>query len=325
MVRESKLMRVVVVPICLVILFGVACGPSGTASPSSSEPPLPKGFTRSTDHRFGFEIGLAPGWKVSESDSQGSVAYSGPGDVAMVVHFEEATSTQLSTAAASVLAELTAGEGLIGARVSGSRLAGRPAERVTGQLTVRGQPEEIVAYVMIEGHRAWEVAMAGPPQPVTAATATFDEMATTFRLVGARPSPPPRATVGLPAPGFPALDRTAGPAVISFFATWCADCRGDMPLIAKAAAQSRGRFTLLGVDCCDDEPTSVPAFLKQLGVWDAFRNVTYDRDGRIARTYGLLGPPTTVFVDKDHVLRQIVLGPVTATSLEQGLRDAGAL
>jgi len=148
-------------------------------------------------------------------------------------------------------------------------------------------------------------------------------MVTTFRLVGAQPSPPPRATVGLPAPGFPALDRSTGPVVINFFATWCADCRGDMPLIAEAAAQSRGRFTLLGVDCCDDQPASVPAFLQQLAVRDAFRNVTYDRDGRLAQAYGLLGPPTTAFLDRDHVLRQMVVGPVTATSLRQGLRDAG--
>ena len=314
----------VVVPACLTALVGAACGLSGLASPSSSEPPLPPGFTRSTDHRFGFEIGLAPGWKVSQYDSQGSVAYSGPGDVAMVVHFEAAVSTKLGTAAAAVLSELTAGEGLPGARVSASRLAGRPAERVTGQAHAGSQPEAIVAYVMIEDRRAWEVAMAGPPQAVMAATAAFDEMVTTFRLVGARPTPPPRAMVGLPAPGFPALDRTPGPVVINFFATWCADCRGDMPQIATVAAESRGRFTLLGVDCCDDQPSAVPSFLRQLGVAEAFRNVTYDRDGRIAQTYGLLGPPTTAFLDKDHVLRQMVAGPVTAASLEQGLRDAGA-
>jgi cytochrome c biogenesis protein CcmG/thiol:disulfide interchange protein DsbE len=116
----------------------------------------------------------------------------------------------------------------------------------------------------------------------------------------------------------------AGPVVINFFATWCADCRGDMPQIAKVAAQSRGRFTLLAVDCCDDQSGGVPAFLQQLGVATAFRNVTDDGDGRIARSYGLLGPPTTVFLDRNHVLRQMVAGPVTADSLEQGLKDAGA-
>jgi len=313
-----------VVTACLVLLLAAACGPSGLTVPSASEPPLPSGFTRSSDHRLGFEIGLAPGWKVSDYDSQGSVAYSGPGGVAMVVHFEEASSTELSPAAAVVLSELTAGEGLSGARLSDGRLAGRPAERVTGQVAAGGQPQGIAAYVMIDGGRAWEVAIAGPPAAVAAATTTFDQMVATFRLVGVQPSPPPRATVGLPAPGFPALDRSPGPVVINFFATWCADCRGDMPEIARVAAQSRGRFTLLAVDCCADQPSSVPSFLQELAVRDAFRNVTFDRDGRIAQAYGLLGPPTTAFLDKDHVLRQLVAGPVTAASLQQGLRDAGA-
>jgi hypothetical protein len=97
-----------------------------------------------------------------------------------------------------------------------------------------------------------------------------------------------------------------------------------MPLIAKVAAQSGGRFTLLGVDCCDDQQASVSSFLQELGVRGAFRNVTNDLDGRIAQAYGLLGPPTTAFLDRDHVLRQLVVGPVTAASLQQGLHDAGA-
>src|SRR5215831_19657776 len=90
--------------VCLVALLDVACSLSSQPSPTASEPALPPGFTRSTDHRLGFEIGLAPGWKVSQYDSQGSVAYSGPGEVAMVVHFEEASSTELRTAATVLLA-----------------------------------------------------------------------------------------------------------------------------------------------------------------------------------------------------------------------------
>jgi thiol-disulfide isomerase/thioredoxin len=311
------------VHLCLAVLLAVACGSAGSTSSSSSEPALPQGFTRSTDHPLGFEIGLAPGWKVSAYDAQGSVDYTGPGDLEMVVHFEQATSTQLDAAAAPVLAELTGGNGLTGGRLTAGRLAGHPAEHVTGQLTAAGQLQEIQAYVTIEGGLAWEVAMAGPSQPVAAATATFDQMVSTFRLLGAQPSPPPRASAGLPAPGFPALQRATGPVVVNFFATWCADCRGDMPVIAKAAAQSGGRFTVLGVDCCDDQRSSVPGFLQQLGVQGAFRNVTYDNDGHIAQTYGLLGPPTTAFLDRNHVLRQLVVGPVTAASMQEGLHDAG--
>jgi cytochrome c biogenesis protein CcmG/thiol:disulfide interchange protein DsbE len=307
----------------LAVLLGAACGLAGPAPAAPQEPTLPTGFTRSTDHQLGFEIALAPGWKVSGYDAQGSVDYAGPGDLEMVVHFEQATSTQLDAAAAPVIAELTGGTGMTGGRVTAGQLAGHPAERATGQIAAAGQQQEIEAYVTIAGGLAWEVAMAGPSAAASTATATFDQMASTFRLLGAQPSPPPRASVGLPAPAFPALARTAGPVVVNFFASWCADCRTDMPEIAKAAAQGGGRFTLLGVDCCDDQQSSVPGFLQQLGVRDSFRNVTYDNDGHIAQTYGLLGPPTTAFLDRNHVLRQLVVGPVTAASLAQGLHAAG--
>lgn len=112
--------------------------------------------------------------------------------------------------------------------------------------------------------------------------------------------------------------------VINFFATWCVDCRSEMPMMAKRARSGQGRFSLLGVDCCDDNRSAVPGFLQGIGVEGDFRLLAYDQDGHIARAYGLVGPPTTVFVDKDHVLRQVQIGPLTASTLEAGLRAAGA-
>ena len=156
---------------------------------------------------------------------------------------------------------------------------------------------------------------------MASANATWETMVSTFRLVGARPTPPQRATVGLPARSFSLLDWTKGPVVVNFFATWCVDCRADMPIIARAAAGDRGRFTLMGVDCCGDDQSSVPGFLRELGVQGAFSKIAYDNDGRIAQSYALLGPPTTAFLDKNHVLREMVIGPVTWVSLAQGLKD----
>jgi hypothetical protein len=96
-----------------------------------------------------------------------------------------------------------------------------------------------------------------------------------------------------------------------------------MPTIARAAAEHGRRFTLIGVDCCGDNASSVSSFLRELGVRDEFRTVIYDRDRRIAMSYSLLGPPTTVVLDRDHVLRQMVAGPVTRSSLELVLKAAG--
>lgn len=137
--------------------------------------------------------------------------------------------------------------------------------------------DAVHACVMVEGGRAWLVAAAGTPDAMAAAAASWKASVSTFRLAGSRPTPPPpRATVGLPAPGFPALDRVRGPAIINFFATWCADCRTDVAAVAAIAARYRGRVTLIGVDSCGDNPSDVPAFLQQMRVQDQFRGVVYD-------------------------------------------------
>jgi thiol-disulfide isomerase/thioredoxin len=145
----------------------------------------------------------------------------------MLIHFERAASDRLDITTSNVLAELTDGQGLHGASESPSKLAGRPAKRLQGQFEVASQLETLEAYVALEGPRAWVVALVGSPDAVASANATSDTMVSTFRLVGARPSPPPRASVGLPAPSFPLLERVKRPEVINFFAAWCVDCRGD--------------------------------------------------------------------------------------------------
>jgi thiol-disulfide isomerase/thioredoxin len=306
----------------LLLASGMLAGGCGAAHTTSPSPPVPSGFTRISDPQFGFDLALAPGWRPSGRDPEGGVSYAGPNGLTMVVHFEEATSSRLDVATTVELFELTDGAGLQGAKESPGRLAGLPARRVEGRFGEGDRIEALDAYVMLEGRRAWVAALVGAPDAVTAAARTWEQMVSTFRLVGARPTPPPRATVGLPAPSFPLLDRARGPVVINFFATWCADCRSDMPLIAKAAAADRGRFTLIGVDCCHDDASAVPGFLNQLGVQGQFRSVAYDDRGRIAQSYALLGPPTTAFLDRNHVLRQLVVGAVTPTSLQQGLKDA---
>ena len=308
------------------VLVASACGgpPTYSRPTSPTAAPVPAGFTRYDGTKLGFVIALAPGWKEANSDPGRGASFAGAGGLAMLVHFEQSVSTDLDTAAGAVLFDLTAGSGVGGSRVTAATLAGRRAKRVAGRFSGPGGVAAIDAYVMVESGRAWALALAGPPDAVDQSRDDFGKMASTFSLVGARPAPPPRAAVGLPAPGFTELDQINGPVVINFFATWCVDCRTEMPLMAKRARSAQGRFSLLGVDCCDDNRSAVPGFLKGMGVQGDFGLLAYDDDGHIARAYSLLGPPTTFFLDKNHVLRQVVIGPLTAGTLDAGIRAAGA-
>ena len=296
----------------------------GGRAPAPTARPIPAGFTRYDGAQLGFEMALAPGWNVAGIDPQSGVSFNGPNSLVMLVHVEQAVSPDLEANTAVLLGELTNGNGVSRSQEAAAKLAERPAKRISGRFPGQGTTEGIEAYVMVESGRAWAVVLAGTPDHVDVARSDFARMAATFRLAGARPSPPARATVGLPAPAFPELDRIKGPVVINFFATWCADCRTEMPLMAMRAASSHGRFSLLGVDCCNDSPSSVGGFLEGMGLRNDFRHLAYDNDGRLGRAYGLLGPPTTVFLDSDHVLRQVVVGPLTTATLEQGLKAAGA-
>jgi len=107
--------------------------------------------------------------------------------------------------------------------------------------------------------------------------------------------------------------------VVNFFASWCAPCREEMPLLAQRAKAAGGRFTVLGMDTQDDA-SRVPDFLKGLGVGFP---IGYDRDGRLSQAYLLPGVPGTFFLDSRHVVRDLVYGPLTAESLQHGLRAAG--
>lgn len=305
-------------------LLGPGCYGPATTRPEATPAPLAPGFIRYHAAKLGFDMGLAPGWTESATDPASGVSFSGPGGVSMLVHVEQAVSTDLQVASATLLFDLTNGSGATGGRQDAVRLAGRPAERTSGRFIAAGTVAEIEAYVMLESGRAWAVALAGSPEQVDGARTDFERMAATFQLTGAAAPPPSRVAVGLPAPGFPELSRTSGPVVIDFFATWCPDCRSEMPLLAKRAAAGGRRFTLVGVDCCGDDPAAVPGFLDSLGVYRQYRVVAIDRDGRIGRAYALLGPPTTAFLDRDHVLRSLELGPLTPDRLEKGLRAAGA-
>lgn len=306
-------------------LLSAACG-GAAASPAATPlaAPLPTGFTRYTGSDLGFEMALAPGWTEAGKNPQSGVSFTGPNGAVMLIHVERAVSTVLAATAGAVLFDLTHGDGVTDSQQAEARLAGRPARRTSGRFAVAGTAEAIVAYVMLESGRAWAVALAGTFEQVEAVRDGFERMVGSFRLVGPRPSPPPRAAAGLPAPGFAELDEIKGAVVINFFATWCTDCRIEMPLLAKRAASSQGRFTLLGVDCCNDSPSAVGGFLNGMGVRAAFGYLAYDVDGHLGRAYGLIGPPTTFFVDRNHVLRHVVIGQLSSATLEQGLKAAGA-
>lgn len=107
------------------------------------------------------------------------------------------------------------------------------------------------------------------------------------------------------------------PVVVNVWASWCAPCRAEMPLLERAAQSYEGRAVVLGVDS-RDEPGAARAFLDDVGV--TYPNV-WDRTGAIRRALGLRGFPTTYFFDRDGTLVASVVGGVSEARLAAQLQD----
>lgn len=111
------------------------------------------------------------------------------------------------------------------------------------------------------------------------------------------------------------------PLVVNVWATWCAPCRSEMPMLA-AASRDLPDVRFLFVDHGEAAAT-VKDYIARSGL--DLRHVLLDPQGRLMRTYRLPGCPATLFVDASGQVRAIHLGVLSAAALRvnvQRLRAA---
>jgi cytochrome c biogenesis protein CcmG, thiol:disulfide interchange protein DsbE len=139
-----------------------------------------------------------------------------------------------------------------------------------------------------------------------------------------------RATVGATAPDFTTqtLDGMAvrlsqyrgKPVLLNFWATWCAPCQDEMPLIQRAADIYHGEgLVVLAVNYQQTSTSSMKAFLRKV---DARFPAVYDPAGQIAAAYGVnVGLPVSVFIDRSGKVSFIQLGQMSNAILQQHLQS----
>jgi cytochrome c biogenesis protein CcmG, thiol:disulfide interchange protein DsbE len=124
---------------------------------------------------------------------------------------------------------------------------------------------------------------------------------------------PPAPELELPRLGSLGRDGLAGRrgevVVVNFWASWCAPCRDETPLLERWQRRLAPRHaTVLGVDVLDVESDAL-RFARRLGV-------TYpllrDRDAAVARSFGVAGYPETVVIDRQGRIAALARGPVDA-------------
>jgi len=114
---------------------------------------------------------------------------------------------------------------------------------------------------------------------------------------------------------FDLADYRGRPVVINFFAQWCPACNQEAPDLA-AFARAHPDVAFVGVDV-NDKVVGGKAFVRKYGISFV---VVSDPKGAIASSYGVVGIPTTFFVDRNGVARALTVGASTREGFEEKLK-----
>ena len=144
--------------------------------------------------------------------------------------------------------------------------------------------------------------------------------------LGLNPREVPSPHIGKPAPAFalphlqqPERTVSAGEMrgkvwLLNVWASWCAACRTEHPVLVDFAA--RAPVPLYGLNY-KDEAGAAREWLQRLG--NPYTASLVDADGRVGIDYGVYGVPETFVIDQHGVVRYRQVGPVTREVLEQKL------
>jgi thiol-disulfide isomerase/thioredoxin len=86
--------------------------------------------------------------------------------------------------------------------------------------------------------------------------------------------------------------------VLNFWATWCAPCRVEMPMLSNLQTQMGGEdFAVVTIATGRNPPPAMKAFFDEIGV----DNLPLHRDPKsaLARQMGVFGLPITVILDPE--------------------------
>jgi peroxiredoxin len=110
-------------------------------------------------------------------------------------------------------------------------------------------------------------------------------------------------------------DMIGHPVWISFFATWCPPCQQEMPVLRDVYATHRDQgLDLVAISVQETTPDDVRAYAQTYGLEFP---IGFDATSAIFHTYQGYGLPTHLFLDRDGVIRNVHLGPLTTIEAEQ--------
>lgn len=149
-----------------------------------------------------------------------------------------------------------------------------------------------------------------------------------LRLFSGDPSKLPSALLGKPVPVFtlPAIEGSSQPgfsnadlakgkvSLVNVFASWCAPCREEHPLLMELAKDPR--IVLFGINQ-KDKAENARRFLGRLG--NPYVAAGADANGRISIDWGVYGVPETFLVSGEGRILYKHVGPLNEASIRDKL------
>ena len=151
-------------------------------------------------------------------------------------------------------------------------------------------------------HLHWRWLVSGALALVLSCVAAAEQTPTVslldrLNLRGYPPGTTPPAFSGRTLDGSVSLSDIRGRVVLlNFWASWCAECRPEMPVLQRLHEELEPRgLAVVGINA-RDEASTLRRYARELRLTFP---LVFDRDGTINRQYGVVGLPTTFLIGRD--------------------------
>ena len=104
--------------------------------------------------------------------------------------------------------------------------------------------------------------------------------------------------------------------VLDFWATWCPDCRADVPAMKELYAKYGDKATFVGISF-DTDPEKLDAYLSENGIeWLQLSNFVTKKESTVAADFRVKWIPSMYLVGPDG---KVILGTVMVSKLAAAL------
>ena len=107
---------------------------------------------------------------------------------------------------------------------------------------------------------------------------------------------------------------TGKPVLVNLWATWCPPCRAEMKSIEKVYNEYKEQgLVVLAVNMTyQDDPTKIAPFVAEQGLTFP---ILLDETGDAGHAYQLRSLPSSFFIGRDGIIREVVIGGPMAEAL----------